>query len=73
MTNNSVTDAQPHWSPDGAKLLVTSDRDAPGTNFEVYVMNANGTGVTRLTTDPAGDSGRVVVTRWTKIVFAVRP
>ena len=40
------------WSPDGSKIAFDSDRDG---NFEVYVMNADGTAVQRLTRDPAGD------------------
>ena len=33
------------WSPDGTKIAFTSDRDG---NFEIYVMNADGTNPTRL-------------------------
>src|SRR5256885_2251960 len=35
------------------KIAFTSNRDG---NDEIYVMNADGTGVTRLTNDPASDS-----------------
>jgi TolB protein len=34
------------WSPDGRKITFVSDRD--GT-YEVYVMNADGSGQRRLT------------------------
>jgi WD40 repeat protein len=40
--------AQGAWSPDGSKLTFMSERDA-GKPREVYVMNADGTGQTRLT------------------------
>ena len=36
----------PAWSPDGSKLAFVSDRDGP---IELYVMNADGSDVTRLT------------------------
>jgi len=44
----------PKWSPDGTQILFTSTRDG---NFEVYVMNADGTAQTRLTSNPAVDIG----------------
>lgn len=40
------------WSPDGSRIAFTSDRDG-GTG--IYVMNADGSGPTRLTDSPAGD------------------
>ena len=43
----------PAWSPDGAKIAFDSFRS--GLRADVYVMNADGTDVRRLTTDPADD------------------
>ena len=45
-------DVLPAWSPDGKKIAFVSGRDG---NNEIYVMNADGTGVTRLTKDPGED------------------
>ena len=42
----------PAWSPDGSKLAFTSNRDG---NPEIYVMNRDGSGVRRLTNNPAID------------------
>ncbi len=42
----------PAWSPDGKKLVF--DRVVNG-NDDIYVANDDGTGLTRLTTDPATD------------------
>ena len=39
-------DGSPAWSPDGSRLAFYSERDG---NAEIYVMNADGSGVTRLT------------------------
>jgi Tol biopolymer transport system component len=50
ITDNSAVDDQPVWSPDGTKIAFTSDRAG---NFEVYTMNADGSGVTRLTNSPS--------------------
>jgi hypothetical protein len=60
LTNNSVSDEVPFWSPDGKKIAFYSDRDSvpypsPGYNFEIYVMDADGSNQVRLTYNPADD------------------
>jgi Tol biopolymer transport system component len=42
-------ETSPVWSPDGRRLLFQADRDQPTGNLELYVMNADATGLTRLT------------------------
>jgi Tol biopolymer transport system component len=41
----------PQWSPDSNKIIFGSDSDG---SWQVYVMNADGTGPTKLTTEPGG-------------------
>jgi hypothetical protein len=41
------------WSPDGQRIAFTSYRDGNG---EIYVMNSDGTGLTRLTHEAADDN-----------------
>lgn len=67
VTNNADRDADPAWSPDGARIAFSSDRDG---NSEVYVMNTDGSGQARLTTNPASDSEPAWSPDGTKIVFA---
>ena len=63
LTNNNSTDEVTDWSPDGTKILFNSDRnkraDDPPIgewgNWEVYVMNADGSRQTRLTNNVATD------------------
>jgi Tol biopolymer transport system component len=52
-------DWQPTWSPSGRKIAFTSDRDG---NDEIYVMDADGTGQTRLTNHAGSD----VKPRWSR-------
>jgi TolB protein len=62
LTDDPEADIDPSWSPDGSKIAFSSRRDQPATsgcgstcNFEIYVMNADGSGEARLTNDPATD------------------
>src|SRR5262249_26024928 len=56
LTDNFALDDHPSWSPDGKRLVFTSTRqpaEKPGQSWNaVYVMNADGSGVKRLS--PAG-------------------
>lgn len=49
ITNNESNEWRAVWSPDGTRLVVTSDQDGNGL---IYVMNIDGTGLTRLTDEP---------------------
>ncbi|HEX8030371.1 MAG TPA: hypothetical protein VF491_17975 [Vicinamibacterales bacterium] len=46
-------DQHPRWSPDGRRISFLSTRQ--GGNFDIYVMDADGTNVTRITDHPAND------------------
>ena len=49
----------PDWSPDASKILFASTRHAPTPGFDhmdVYVMNADGSGLKRLTYGPRGNA-----------------
>jgi len=69
LTNNSAADDAPSWSPDGNKIAFESLRDG---DYEIYVMNADGSGQTRLTNfglpdkEPAWspDGSKIVFERW---------
>jgi Ca2+-binding RTX toxin-like protein len=68
LTHNggSVQVEDPTWSPDGSKLAFATNVDG---NFEIYTINATGSGETRLT----NSSGRDVQPNWSpdgsRIVF----
>src|SRR5258708_40108274 len=52
LTNNPATDQSPFWSPDAKHIIFSSDRDG---RRDLYVMNANGSGVKRLTVTSRSD------------------
>jgi len=49
LTNNPASDEGDHagWSPDGKRIVFSSTRD--GGQLHIFVMNADGSGVTQLT------------------------
>ena len=67
LTNDAAGDVQPAWSPDGSTIAFTSNRG--GADYEVYVMNADGTGQKRLTKNAAFDGSPAWSPDGTKIAF----
>jgi len=62
LTSDPGADAWPSWSPDGTKILFHSDREVVIgdmysfiDNPDVYLMNADGTGEHRITSNPSRD------------------
>jgi Tol biopolymer transport system component len=52
ITRSASGNDSPSWSPDGSKIAFSTNRDG---NWEIYVMNADGSGATRLTTNRSSD------------------
>lgn len=52
LTSGLSDDQWPSWSPDGSKIVFTSNRDG---HWEIYVMNADGSDQLRLTRSPANN------------------
>jgi dipeptidyl aminopeptidase/acylaminoacyl peptidase len=76
LTSNADFDSAPSWSPDGKQIVFER---APAGTFtpgieaqekDVYVMNADGTDVRRLTDSPGLDEGPEFSPDATKIVFS---
>jgi len=63
---NTTGDSRPRYSPDGSKIVFQSNRDG---QREIYVMNSDGTGQTRLTNNPAWDTAPAWSPDGTKILF----
>jgi Tol biopolymer transport system component len=62
----SLMAIEPAWSQDGAKIAY---RCCDDDNWEIYVMNADGTGRTNLTNSPGWDSGHTWSPDGTQIAF----
>ena len=63
LTNNAATDNFPIWSPDGSKIAFASNRDGGGA-FNIYVMNADGSEVSKITDATAADKGHCQSPSW---------
>ena len=62
------------WSPDGSRLAFTSTRDTrDDDNPELYVMNADGSSIKRLTHSPGIEGVPVLVARRTQDRVRARP
>src|SRR6266849_9217787 len=59
-----------NWSPDGRKLAFNGLVKGSKDGSDIYVINADGTGLTRLTTDPADDSSPAWSPDGKKIAFS---
>ena len=60
-------DQHPKWSPDGRRISFVSSR---GGNFDLYVMNADGTNVMRLTDHPANDFDPIWMPDGQSLIFS---
>lgn len=63
LTENGATNWAPSWHPDGKRIIFSSNMDdwreelkTFGHNFELYLMNADGTGLERITFNQVFDS-----------------
>ncbi|MBY0492614.1 MAG: DPP IV N-terminal domain-containing protein [Cyanobacteria bacterium] len=60
-------DQHPKWSPDGRRIAFVSSR---GGNFDLYVMDADGTNVTRITDHPANDFDPIWMPDMQSLIFS---
>ncbi len=65
--SSKANDAFPQFSPDGQRIVFRSNRDG---NFEIYLMDADGTQVRRLTKHDATDTMPALSSRGDRVAFA---
>jgi hypothetical protein len=68
LTDHPSDDFDPAWSPDGSRIAFVSDRDDPRGN--IYLMNADGSNVTRISDGQAFDRLPVWSPDGSQIAFA---
>jgi len=66
LSSDTGSASDPTFSSDGSRIAFVSHRDG---NAEIYSMNADGTGATRVTTDPLTDGRPVFTPDGQTIVF----
>jgi TolB protein len=75
ITDDTTSDSEANWSPDGSKIVFSTNRHVEENcffrdcNTEIYVMNADGSGQTRLTNSPTVDESPAWSPDGKKIVF----
>lgn len=55
LTPYSLDAVYPRWSPDGSRLVFSSNFESDFGNQQIWVVNADGTGLTQLTHEPRDD------------------
>jgi TolB protein len=65
---SGLENTYPAWSPDGKRIVFESTRDGP--DADIFVMDADGTGVVQLTRNDFSESTPVFTPDGTSIVFA---
>lgn len=76
LTNNGATNWAPSWHPDGKRIIFSSNMDdwrsdikRFGHNFELYMINMDGTGLERITYNNVFDSFPMFSPDGKKLVF----
>jgi Tol biopolymer transport system component len=77
LTKNGATNWAPSWHPDGKRIIFSSNMDdwhediqKFGHNFELYLMNVDGSGLERLTINNVFDSFPMFSHDGKKVAFA---
>lgn len=67
LTFHARYDIEPAFSPDGRRIAFASNADG---NWEIYVVNSDGTGLLRLTRNPASEANPSWSPDSTKLIFS---
>ena len=73
LTSGGANDIDPAFSPDGSRIAFSRAVGGPGGQYDIYVMNADGTNVQQLTREPKDDRYPAWSPDGTKIAFRGYP
>jgi Tol biopolymer transport system component len=68
LTDNDWEDEFPKWSPDGKKIAYSAN---PKGNYDIFVMNADGSNITPVTTSPKAEVEHAWFSDGKKIAFTI--
>lgn len=71
VTNNGKANFAPYFHPDNKRVLYVSNKGDPkGRDFDIYLVNIDGTGEERITTNPSFDGFPMFTPDGKQLVFA---
>jgi len=71
VTNNGKANFAPYFHPDNKRILYVSNKGDPkGRDFDVYLVNTDGTGEERVTTNPSFDGFPMFTPDGKQLVFS---
>ena len=68
LTDNDWDDEFPKWSPDGTKIAYSAN---PKGNYDIFIMNADGSNITPVTTSPKAEIEHAWFPNGKRIAFTI--
>lgn len=70
VTDNGAANFAPYFHPDGKRIVYSSNQDGGGRNFDLWLVNDDGSGTERVTFCPAFDGFPMFTRDGSRLIFA---